>query len=215
MSALGRRSRDAENACVSIAAVTDSRSLADPSNLHFEFPVKNKEARFKDLILYVADQCVDDPTFSKVKLLKILFFSDFESFGTYGQPITGMPYRKMPYGPVPVDFPRIQEEMLRNNQITIHSRRVYEHTSQRLFPLQKASLDVLLARDIAIVDGWIRFFWKKTAKAVSEYSHGKAWKITAESELIPYEAVFISDELVTLEDVERTKELAAKYGWKL
>jgi hypothetical protein len=29
---------------------------------------------------------------------------------------------------------------------------------------------------------------------VSEYSHGKAWKLTGEMELIPYEAVFISDE---------------------
>jgi hypothetical protein len=81
--------------------------------------------------------------------------------------------------------------------------------------MREPDLDVLSARDISIVAGWIRFFWNKTAKEVSEYSHGKAWKIAAESELIPYEAVFISDEPVTFEDVARTKELAAKYGWKL
>lgn len=195
--------------------MNDSRSLADPSNLHFEFPIKNKVARFKELVLYISQQCIDDPTYSKVKLLKILFFSDFESYGTYGVPITGMPYRKMSYGPVPVDYPRIQEEMLRDQQIMIHSRKVYEHSSQRLFPLVKPTLEVLDARNISIVDGWIRFFWNKTAKVVSEYSHGKAWKIAAESELIPYEAVFISDDPVTFEDVARTKELAAKYGWKL
>lgn len=195
--------------------MNDSRSFTDPSNLHFEFPIANKEERLKELVPYVSHACVDDPTYSKVKLLKILFFSDFESYGVHGTPITGMPYRKLPYRPCPADFPRIQEEMLRNNQIKIFSRRVYEHSSQRLLPLQKPTFDVLSGRDISIVDGWIRFFWNKTAKEVSEYSHGKAWKIATESELIPYEAVFISDEPVTFEDVARAKELATKHGWKL
>jgi len=192
----------------------DSQFLADHSKLHFEFPVAYKEERFKELIVYVSHACIDDPTYSKVKLLKILFFSDFESFGVHGAPITGMPYRKLPFGPCPVDFPRIQEEMLRNNQIRIHSRRIFEHSSQRIFPLQEPTFERLSARDVSLVDGWIRFFWNKTAKEVSEYSHGKAWKIAADSELIPYEAVFLSDEPVTFEDVERVKELAAKYGWK-
>ena len=192
-----------------------SESLADPSNLHFEFPIENKEARFKELVMYVSHICIDDPTYSKIKLLKILFFSDFESYGVHGIPITGMRYRKLPYGPGPVDFPRIQEEMLRDNQIKIFSRRVYEHSSQRLFPLQEPTFDFVSARDISIVDGWVRFFWNKTAKEVSEYSHGKAWKIATESELIPYEAIFISDEPVTFEDVARVKQLAGQHGWKL
>lgn len=193
----------------------DSHAFADPSRLHFEFPIANREARFKELVLYISRECADDSTYSKVKLLKILFFSDFESYGVYGTPITGMPYRKLPYGPCPVDYPRIQEEMLQNKLIKIFSRRVYEHSSQRVLPLREPMLEMLSGRDVSIVAGWIRFFWNKTAKEVSEYSHGKAWKIARESELIPYEAVFISDEPVTFEDVDRAKELAAKYGWKL
>ncbi|PYT26215.1 MAG: hypothetical protein DMG57_22330 [Acidobacteria bacterium] len=193
----------------------DSQFFANPANLHFEFPLPDKEARFKELVLYISHQCTDDPTYSKIKLLKILFFADFESYGAHGVPITGLPYRKLPYGPCPVDFPRLQEEMLRNKQIQIFARRVYEHSSQRLFPLQEPTFDFVSARDISIVDGWVRFFWNKTAKEVSEYSHGKAWKVTKDAELIPYEAVFISDEPVTFEDLSRVKELASKYGWKL
>lgn len=195
--------------------MSDSQYFADPSRVHYEFPIPNKEARFKELILYVSSACVDDPTYSRIKLLKILFFSDFESYGVHGAPITGMSYRKLPFGPCPVDFPRVQDEMLRDNQIKIHSRRVFEYSSQRLFPLQKPTFDAVSARDISIVDGWIRFFWNKTAKKVSEYSHGKAWTLANENELIPYEAVFISEEPVTFEDVDRAKELAKKYGWTL
>ncbi len=85
--------------------------------------------------------------------------------------------------------------MIRDNQIKIFSRRVYEHSSQRLFPLEAPTFDFLSARDVSVVDGWIQFFWNMTAKQVSEYSHGKAWKIAGELELIPYEAVFISSVL--------------------
>jgi hypothetical protein len=189
--------------------------LLDPANVHYEFPVENKEARFKELVLYVAHACVSDPTYSKIKLLKILFHADFESYGVHRQPITGVPYRKLPYGACPMNFPRIQEEMIRDRQIHIHRHRVHDFTSQRLLPLQEPSFEYLTARDTFIVNRWIQFFWNMSAKDVSEYSHGRAWKIAKEGQLIPYEAVFISDEPVTFEEVDMVRQLAAKYGWKL
>ena len=187
----------------------------DPANLHYDFPIEDRDARFKELIVYIAHACVGDPTYSKIKLLKILFHSDFESYGLYRVPITGVPYRKKPFGPCPADFPRMLSEMLRDRQIHIVTQRVYDYSSQRLFPLQEPTFNFLSARDVFVVNHWIQFFWNMTAKAVSEYSHGKAWKIAADSELIPYEAVFISDEPVTFEDVAMVKELAARYNWKL
>jgi hypothetical protein len=44
----------------------------DPTRLHFEFPLVDRELRFKELILYVSHVCLDDPTYSRTKLLKIL-----------------------------------------------------------------------------------------------------------------------------------------------
>ena len=186
----------------------------DPNRLHFEFPLQNKESRFKELVIYISDQCLDDPTFSRLKLLKILFYSDFESYGRHGQPITGVAYRKLPFGPAPAAFARIEDEMLRDGQIRIARKAVYNQLRQRVLPLQEPSLNFLSARDISIVNEWIRFFWNMTAKRVSEYSHGKAWKLAQSSSLIPYEAVFISDEPVRDEDAEKVKNLAKRHGWK-
>jgi hypothetical protein len=194
---------------------TPLKELLDPSNLHYEIPMEHRDERFKELVLYVAHACVSDSTYSKVKLLKILFHSDFESYGIHRQPITGMPYRKLPYGPCPATFPRIQAEMIRDRQIHIHRQQIHDFTSQRLFPLQELRFQHLTARDTFIVNHWVQFFWNMPVKDVKDYSHGKAWKIAKDGELIPYEAVFISDEPVTSEDVAMVKELAAKYGWKL
>jgi hypothetical protein len=191
------------------------KELLDPANLHYEFPLKNQDARFKELVIYVANACVSDPTYSKIKLLKILFHSDFESYGTYREPITGMPYRKLPYGPCPANFPRIQQEMIRDRQVHLHRHRVHDFTSQRLLPLQDPTFEYLTARDTFIVNRWIQFFWNKSAKEVSEYSHGMAWKTAQDGALIPYESVFISDDPVTFEEVDMVRALGDKYGWKL
>lgn len=187
----------------------------DPSKLHFEFPIPNRETRFKELVLYISHKCLDDPTFSRTKLFKILFYSDFESFGRYGTPITGVPYKKWPFGPAPAAYMRMQDEMLRDHLIRIVQRRVYDNMRQRVLPLKDANFDLFTARDISIVEDWIRFFWNKTAKEVSRFSHGKAWKLANENEGIPYEAVFISDEPVTYDDVDHVKELGLQHGWKL
>src|SRR5205809_10892 len=83
----------------------------DASKLHFEFPIPDKQTLFRELYLYIAQQCLDDPTFSLVKIYKILFYSDFETFGRYGTPITGWSYRKLPFGPAPTAASKIQAQM--------------------------------------------------------------------------------------------------------
>ncbi len=39
--------------------------------------------RFKELMVFVADTCIGDPTFLAVKLNKILYFADFMAYRVY------------------------------------------------------------------------------------------------------------------------------------
>jgi len=149
----------------------------DPSKLHFDFPIQNRESRLKALVVYISHQCLDDPTYSRTKLFKVLFYSDFEAYGRHGAPITGIPYKKFPFGPAPAAFNRLQDEMLSDHLIRIVKRRVYDQERQRILPLQEPDFNLFSGREISIVETWIRFFWNKTAKEVSRYSHGKAWKL--------------------------------------
>lgn len=80
--------------------------------------------------------------------------------------------RKAPLGPVPTMFSRLEEGMIRDRHISVVTRRVYVHFSQRLFPLTEPTFNFLSAWDIAVVTEWIRHFWGWTAKRVSDYSHG-------------------------------------------
>jgi len=166
------------------------------------------------LFLYISLACLEDKTFSSVKLNKIFFYSDFEAYGRYGKPVTGVAYRKLANGPAPKPLAPLRDELIRDGALQYVKRPVYDRSRERAFALREPDYDLFSAREISIVEEYIRFFWNWTSKEISEFSHGMAWKIAEEGELIPYEAVFISDDPVTEEDVARTKDLAAHYGWK-
>ncbi|MGA2714678.1 MAG: Panacea domain-containing protein [Bryobacteraceae bacterium] len=196
------------------ATPNQARPPFDPSKLHFEFSIPDRSHRFAELILYIADRCESDPTFSAVKLNKILFYSDFEAFARLGVPITGVAYQKLPQGPAAKAMKRVLTEMEQEHLIRVVPDKVHGYARDRVVPIRPPAPGIFPTEQIDIVEKYVRRFWNMTAKAVSEYSHGMAWKLAELNELIPYEAVFISDDPVTNEDVAHARELAARYGWK-
>ncbi len=174
------------------------------------------EIRLRELILYVAGECQEDPKFGATKLNKILWWADFLSYAQYGKPITGIEYQRLGQGPAPRRLVPVRNEMEAKGDIAmaaVASRGGY--TQKKIVPLRAPDLNVFSPTDIAVVDDVIRALWKKTAKGVSNLSHGKAWEIAADGASIPYEAVFLSDDPINRYDIARTKELARQFGWAL
>lgn len=167
--------------------------------------------KLRELVLYIADKCEDDPTFGAVKLNKILFYADFISFAQYGEPITGVKYRKFSQGPVPTILKRVRIEMEEHGEVAVRRKSYHGRVQHRLIPFRQPDFSRLGARDIATVDDMIREFWGRTAQEISELSHDRAWKNAAEGEVIPYEAAFVSDEPLTEHDVAIAEEMIAEY----
>lgn len=183
------------------------------SKLTYAAPDRNPDERLRQMILYIADQCVDDPTFGATKLNKILYFADFWSFRDYHESITGCAYMRLDEGPVPVRLLPVREKMLQAGEIAIARRKVYNLERQPVVALREASLDCFKARDIAMEHTVIQWLWGVSAHEASDRSHGRVWKMMQNKERVPYESIFISDEPLTAYDIARSKELALKYGW--
>lgn len=181
--------------------------------LTYEFKELDGQSRLRELILYIADKCLDDPTYGSVKLSKILYFSDFLSYARTGKPITGVPYVRMDRGYVPKPFLDLRDEMETEGDIVVAQNRYGSFPQKRIVARKPANLEKFSARDIALIDSIIQWLWGKTARDISAMSHDRAWKATDDKALIPYEAVFISDEELTEYDVTRSLELVQEYGW--
>jgi hypothetical protein len=173
-----------------------------------------KEDKFKELVLYIAGKCTDDPTFGATKLNKILYFSDFYMYGESGTPITGADYVKLPQGPAPRQLLPIREELNKVGDACISKAMYHGYPQERLIPTREANLDLFRAKEIALVDDIIHKLWGINAADISDYTHRLAgWRIAQDNSDIPYESVFLSDEGLTVDDAERGKELAERFGW--
>ena len=71
----------------------------------------------------------------RTKLMKSLYFVDFDHCEKYGQPVTGAMYRKLPHGPYPKDAEKLIKKMEKENSLR-EIKVVYKgYTQHRLITL--------------------------------------------------------------------------------
>ena len=172
------------------------------------------EKKARELILYICEKCVNYQYFGMTKLNKILFFSDFLTYLRTGKPITCLAYQKLRFGPAPVRMLPITEEMKTEALLVIQEARVGTKTQHRPVNTRVANLEKFTADEISIVDEMIEFFSEKSAGETSEISHQiLAYQIAREGDIIPYSAVFITNEPPSDKEFEEMARLNAEYGW--
>ena len=184
------------------------------SRLTFSFADMNSDNRLRELILYIAEKCESDRRFGATKLNKILAFADFYSFFRHGRPVTGAEYMRLPNGPAPRRMKWLLTQMENDGEIVIQQIEDGKFVQQRVIPRRSANRDLFTGREIEIVDEMIRAFWGATAKRLSAFSHGIAWRVADDKGLIPYEAVFLSDDPIDEYDIVRTRELNRRFKWE-
>jgi Protein of unknown function (DUF4065) len=184
----------------------------NPNHLNFTFPVARGAQRFRELIVYISEKSRNDPYFGAVKLNKILYYSDFRAFERFGVPLTGVRYFRLPKGPAPRALIPIQNELVAEGAIHIDKVQFGDFEQHRTIPLRRAIIELFTEDEIILVDEVISDLWQQNATEVSDASHDIRWRTLRHKDPIPYEFAFLSDE-ITLDDVERTKELASELGW--
>lgn len=179
--------------------------------------IKFNRDKLKELVLYVAEREFDDPRFGKVKLLKILWLSDFLAYAKLGEPITGATYRHLDQGPGPAELPDLLKEMDETGEAKVYERDHFGWEQKRLLAYRQADLDVFSPQEIALVDEVIKSSWDYNGTDISNLSHvnalGVGWRLTSRGQEIPYYSVFVSDEPLSAHDIQRGQELAKENGW--
>ncbi|HEX4738128.1 MAG TPA: Panacea domain-containing protein [Allosphingosinicella sp.] len=183
--------------------------------LHYAFDVPRGRQRFRELIIYIAGECENDQFFGATKLNKILFNADFRAFERFGQPLTGMRYFKLPKGPAPRALVPVVGELVQEGALKPAPPQDEPFEQRRIVALRKPYLDHFTRDELDVVDEVIKELWNKSATAVSDESHGVAWRARNMRDDIPYEAVFLADLPATPDDIVEARELNERYGWGL
>lgn len=170
-------------------------------------------ARLRELILYISERSKHDIRYGATKLNKILYYADFIAFKKHGASITGAQYMRLNKGPAPTHLMPVRSDMLAKNEIKLQERDYWTRTQTVIMPLRPANLDMFSAKEIALVDRVIDELWEMDAYDVSERSHKRGWKAATERDAIPYEAIFLSDESLTHDDIDWAYSIADELGW--
>jgi len=169
--------------------------------------------KFKELILYIAQESEYDPTFGATKLNKILFFCDFLAFRAYGKSITGQRYFKLPYGPAPRALKPAIKELVDEEACIEVSRTHFGKTQHRIVVRREANVEVFAPYEVAIAGAVLRTLRDNNAQEVSDLSHHFiGWQAAEMQEDIPYETIFLGDPqtlTLTEEEVSYGQRLAA------
>ncbi len=150
--------------------------------------------RLRQLIIHVAMRCQDAERFGAIKLNKILWRADFQSFARRSLPVTGREYKRLQLGPAPKEIPVLHREMQAQGLIRLDKAFVSEGKEEhRTIALVAPDLSMFSKDDLYFVDESISYYWNKTGVEASDDSHGLAWQSRNNGDLMPYELARLSD----------------------
>ena len=119
----------------------------------------------------------------KVKLMKLLWYADALSFKRYGHSITGLVYRALPMGAVPIAY----ESIVDMNGIEYEEVEFDEGTGFHFIPSNNQDYPSLTDDDISVLEAIITKFGKYTKAAIVKTMHDEiAYTETAKNDIIQF-----------------------------
>lgn len=166
------------------------------------------EAKFSELVLYVAEKMKDEKTYGATVLNKVLFYADFFHYAEHGSPISGARYNRLPHGPAPRRLLPVRERLVSDGRAVVRTRQVGARNQHRLEALGQANLSMFTGAEIETINEVIDMVKDHTAVSISDVSHEMSgWKLAADREEIPYSSIFLYRGPVTDDDKRRAQEL--------
>lgn len=146
--------------------------------------MKINKDKYKNAILFFASTV---PNVGRVKLNKLLYFSDFDHFEKYGESVTGETYQNDKLGPVPTHIEQMIGEMEAKEEAEVVAEAVIDFVRYHLVPRIHYNPSIFKPSEMEILATISEKWGHHTAKELVIASHGEApWLATRDGETIPY-----------------------------
>ncbi len=153
--------------------------------------VKINEKKYKNLILFFANK-IRNGTLGKLKIMKLMYFLDFDYFERYGKSISGDEYLRFDNGPIPRMAEKVLKEMS-GKDIKITKRKIGSgyNDQQHIEALKDFDVSLFSKEELLmmeeIANKWERFSGAEMKNA----SHGEApWIATKPNNVIDYNLAY-------------------------
>lgn len=123
----------------------------------------------------------------KVKLMKLLFYTDFLHSARHGTSISGFPYARLNMGPVPDRFQQVLAWLEGVGYARLDDIPTSLGVGEALIPLVPADLESFTEEEIEDMNTVLETFWEQSGAELKDISHREpAWLNTLPTERISY-----------------------------
>lgn len=145
-----------------------------------------KKVKLEQAILFFLHHA-NNARLGKTKLMKLLYYADFDHYEQYEAPITGARYRKLDHGPVPDDAMIAIEELEKAGRIMREDVVGDGYRQHRYEPYELVNLEVFTPTEVDVLNQVARRWDAHTTKQIETATHGEApWIAVGWNEVIPY-----------------------------
>ena len=166
------------------------KKLTNKSGLRISVPQK-KVTKLREVLLYILNKVGSKPNIGETVIYKLLYFIDFDFYEKYEEQLIGATYIKNIYGPTPIEFERIVEKMIKEEELERVESKYHKYPKRKYLPLREPDLSMLTANELSLIEDVLGRLSNMNASQISDYSHGDVpWLATEDGKTIEYESVF-------------------------
>ncbi len=169
--------------------------ISSPGALRVQPTVFNRK-KFQAVLLYLLAHSPRQMIEGKKKLAKLLYFSDFNFFEAFEQPLTGATYKALPMGPFPEELDAALAPITgEGKQIGISKKPTGLQNDAIVYKLSvdtnSLSFGDLTKDECRVLDKVITELGGMSGKALEDLSHREApYNAVVQGERIPYELAY-------------------------
>ncbi|HEX8227215.1 MAG TPA: type II toxin-antitoxin system antitoxin SocA domain-containing protein [Candidatus Saccharimonadales bacterium] len=136
--------------------------------------------------------CNDHGNIPKTKLAKLLYLADFTNYFEDLEPMSGVKYRRLEYGPVADVFFSITDDLLDKGKIGVE---VLDRGAQMIsLKTREAKTDRLTAKELETIKTICDAWKDKPTQEIVNFTHEQLpWKMCRDGEYIPYSLIIQED----------------------
>lgn len=152
---------------------------------------KINEEKYRNIILFFANR-IRNGSLGKLKLMKLLYFFDFDFYEKYEKSATGDEYLRFENGPVPRMAEKILKQMA-GKEVKISKIKIGEgyRDQQNIEPLQGFDINLFSKEELLMMEEVSEKWEKFSGSEMKNASHGEApWIATKPNDVIDYNLSF-------------------------
>ena len=184
------------------------KSKKAKDEIRISIPQKNVD-KFRQVLLYILKKIGGKPNIGMTVLYKLLYFIDFDYYEKYEDQLMGLVYLKNSYGPTPLLFKDLIQEMIKKNEIEEIKSKFYKYPQVKYLinPLTEPNLSILNGQEKDHIDWELQRLSDLTANQLSDLSHKDVpWISAKNGKSLDYESVFYRSSETSVRKYDNTKD---------